>query len=161
MLADWGETSRFLAAKRIALDSASRDLFLDCLYEDFAAALKLLIQRARGDYTPDTRPTQFPQFERSPDPGITPWRLFEQWIEKTKPKISTVDRWRAVFVRLREDFPDRSAASLSPEEIRDWVGALINSTRSPVTVRDVWVVAGRTVYAWAKKSKTHLSKSVC
>ena len=150
MLADWGETSRFLAARRIALDSTSRDLFLDCLYGDFAAALKLLIQRRRGDYTPDARPTRFPQFERSPDPGVTPWGLFEQWIEKTKPAISTVDRWRGVFVRLREDFPDRSAASLSQDEIRDWVGGLINGTRSPVTVREVWVAAGRTVYAWAK-----------
>ena len=104
MLADWGE-SRFLAARRIALDSASRDLFFDCLYGDFAAALKLLIQRARGDYTRDARPTQFPQFERSPDFGVTPWRLFEQWIENVKPATSTVDRWRGVFVRLREDFP--------------------------------------------------------
>src|SRR5262249_7352896 len=48
MLADWGETSRFLAARSIVLHNASRDLFLDHLYGDFDAALKLLIRRARG-----------------------------------------------------------------------------------------------------------------
>ena len=43
MLADWGETSQFLALKRVVLDEPSRKLFLDYLYGDFAAALKLLV----------------------------------------------------------------------------------------------------------------------
>ena len=48
MLADWGEVAQFLHSKRLVLDEPSRRLFLDYLYGDFAAALKLLIKRARG-----------------------------------------------------------------------------------------------------------------
>ena len=51
ILADWGETSQFLGLKRLVLDEPSRNLFLDYLYGDFAAALNLLIKRARGNYS--------------------------------------------------------------------------------------------------------------
>jgi hypothetical protein len=45
------------------------------------------------------------------DPSLTPWMLFERWIFKAKPAISTVDRWRAVFLRLQSDFPNASASA--------------------------------------------------
>jgi hypothetical protein len=161
MLADWGETSRFLAARRIALDRASRDLFLDCLYGDFAAALKLLIQRARGDYTPDARPTQFPQFERSPDPDITPWRLFEQWIEKAKPKTSTVDRWRCVFIGLREDFP-RPERGVSEPGRNSGLGRRANQQHPHPGHRTGRLgCSGANRLRMGQRSKARLSKSVC
>jgi hypothetical protein len=77
MLADWGETAQFLAARRLVLDGASRDLFLDALYGDFGEALKLLIRQAHGDYSPDKWPLQFPRFETAVRTGLTPWQLFE------------------------------------------------------------------------------------
>ena len=49
MLADWGEVAQFLHTKRLVLAEPSRNLFLDNLYGDFAAALDLLEKRARGD----------------------------------------------------------------------------------------------------------------
>ncbi len=45
LLADVGETAQFLATKGIALNNSARDLFLDWLYGDLAAALKLLRRR--------------------------------------------------------------------------------------------------------------------
>jgi integrase len=149
MAADWAETSQFLHAKHITLDPSARELFLDYVCRDLFAALNLLIRRTEGDYSEDTHPKEFPRLERTSDPSLSPWSLFERWVAEVKPAIATVDRWRGVFLKLRADFPSHSAATLTTEEIREWLRGLINEERSPVTVRDVWKVAGRTVFGWA------------
>jgi integrase len=148
MVADWSESSQFLAAKRLTLDAASRDEFLDFVTRDFFAALTLLARRASGDYGPDQWPAQFPQSQGVADASLTPWSLFERWIKDAKPAASTVDRWRAVFLKLLADFPNQHAAALLPEQMQAWAEGLVNNERSPVTVRDVYVIACRTVFAW-------------
>lgn len=153
LVADRSETAQFLHAKNLALDPASRDLFLDYVCQDLFEALMLLIRRSKGDYTPDTWPERFPKFERTADPSLTPWMLFERWIAEAKPADSTIDRWRGVFLKLREDFPGHSAAVLTPEEVQKWARGLASSERSARTVNDVWIVAGRTIFGWALKEK--------
>jgi integrase len=153
MLEDWCETAQFLAARKLVLDRSSREMFLDALYGDFAAALNLLIRNARGDYTPDAYPLRFPNFEGVNNPGLTPWLLFERWVAGKEPAKATVDRWRGVFLRLDQDFSGHSAASITAEEAQDWANKLISSERRPRTVRDVWIVAARTVFAWAMDQK--------
>jgi integrase len=153
MLEDWCETAQFLAARRLVLDAPSREMFLDALYGDFGAALKLLIRNARGDYTPDTYPVQFPRFVGVTDAAVSPWRLFELWVAAKKPGAATVDRWRGVFLRLRDDFKEQPTASITAEEAQDWASRLITDERTPRTVQDVWVVAVRTVFGWAVDQK--------
>jgi hypothetical protein len=162
MLADWGETAQFLASKRMVLDTASRNLFLDHLYGDFAAALKLLVTRARGDYAADDYPIQFPRFENSRDTGQGPWELFGLWVKAVKPAAATIDRWRGVFLKLGADFAGRSAGSITPEEAQEWADNLISAERSERTVHDVWVIAARTVFGWAfaKRTKQNPFKEV-
>jgi integrase len=120
---------------------------------DLFAALKLLIRRAKGDYSEDEHPREFPKFERTADPGLMPWMLFERWITETKPAVSTVSRWRAVFLKLKEDFPTHSAAGLTAEEAKEWLRGLITSKRSAVTVREIWRTAARTVFGWATEQQ--------
>jgi integrase len=153
MLADWGETAQFLAARRMVLDAPSRDLFLDYLYGDFGEALRLLIKRAGGDYTADTHPLQFPKFEDTRDTGQGPWQLFELWIAAKKPARATIDRWRGVFLKLGTEFNGRSAGSITPDEAQAWADKLGNAERSASTVHDVWVGAARSVFAWAVAHK--------
>jgi integrase len=153
MLADWGDIAQFLHSKRLVLDEPSRRLFLDHLYGDFAAAIDLLEKRAQGDYSADAYALRFPQFENSRDTGHGPWQLFEVWAEVVKPAPATVNRWRAVFLQLGTQFAGRSAASITPEEAQEWADTLVTTERSEVTVRDVWVVAARTVFAWAVKRR--------
>jgi hypothetical protein len=98
MLADWGEVAQFLHTKRLVLDEPSRKLFLDHLYGDFEAALKLLIKRAQGDYRPDDYALRFPTFENSRDTGHGPWELFDLWVSVVKPASATIARWRGVFL---------------------------------------------------------------
>jgi integrase len=147
--ADYAETSQFLHSKRLTLEPPARELFLDYVCRDWFEAMRLLISRAKGDYSDDTHPKQFPRFDRAADPGLTSWMLFERWVKHMNPAKSTVDRWRGVFIKLREDFPTHNAATLTTEEAREWLHGLIGAGRSPVTVRDVWRVACRTVFGWA------------
>jgi integrase len=128
-------------------------LFLDYVTRDFFVPLALLARRARGEHRPDKWAEQFPRFEAVADLSVTPWTLFERWIGKAKPATSTVDRWRAVFLRLQGDFPNTSAAALPPEQIQQWANGLIDSERTARTVADVWVRAGRSVFAWAIDEK--------
>ena len=149
IIADEAKSHQFLAHKRLVLDQASSDMFLDYVTRDFFAALALLVRRARGDHSTDQWAEQFPRNERAGDPGLTPWVLFERWIDKAKPANSTVDRWRAVFLRLQSDFPNVGAAALLPEQMQHWANALISSDRTAATVANVWVRAARTVFGWA------------
>jgi integrase len=153
IIADEAKSQQFLAAKRLILDSASRTMFLDFLTRDFFAALALLGRRARGDYGSDKWAEQFPRQEATADPNLTPWVLFERWIAKAKPANSTVDRWRAVFLRLQGDFPNANAATLLPEQMQQWANGLIDANRTARTVADVWVRAARTVFAWGIDEK--------
>lgn len=153
MLADWCETAQFLAARRIALDNASRDLFLDALYDDFGVALKLLIRRAHGDYTPDTWPLRFPQLhlveQRRAAVEQSPWKLFEAWVRAREPAEATVARWRGVFLDLDEKFSGADEP-LNEDTAQAWAREKVTPERAAVTVRDIWVNAARTVYEWAK-----------
>jgi hypothetical protein len=153
IIGDEAKSQQFLAAKRLVLNSASQTMFLDYVTRDFFAALALLARRARGDFGPDKWAEQFPRYEGTADPRLTPWSLFERWIAKAKPASSTVDRWRAVFLRLQSDFPDTNAAALLPEQMQQWANGLINSDRTAGTVANIWVRAARTVFAWAVDEK--------
>jgi integrase len=153
LIADEAKSSQFLAAKQLVLDPTSRDMFLDYVTRDFFAALALLARRARGDHGPDKWVEQFPRYERTADPNLTPWALFERWITKAKPANSTIDRWRGVFLRLQSDFPNTSAAALLPEQMQEWANRLIDSDRTAFTVANIWVRSARIVFAWAIDEK--------
>ena len=66
LIADKADTAQFLASRGLVLTPESRDRFLDAVGTEFAAALKLLVKRASGDYTPDIRPDRFPKFAPAP-----------------------------------------------------------------------------------------------
>jgi len=154
IIADEAKSQQFLAAKRLVLDPASWTMFLDYVTRDFFAAVALLARRARGDHGPDKWVEQFPPDEgAAADPSLTAWALFERWIAKAKPADSTVDRWRAVFLRLQCDFPSTNAAGLLSEQMQHWANGLINPDRTERTVADVWVRAARTVFGWGVDEK--------
>ena len=151
IIADGAETSRFLATKGLVLDHGSRDLFLDTMFPQFAAALRTLIRRANGDLSTDPKLERPPQFQR--DAGLTPRGLFARWVRDKNPARSTVDRWRAAFLQLENDFPQRGIGSITPDEARNWIQGLIGGTRTARTVKDVWLGASRSVCAWGVRHR--------
>jgi hypothetical protein len=118
VIADVGETAQFLAAKQTTLAPEARELFLDYLYDDLAAALRVLIRRAKGDYSLDKYPERFPKGTQRPDSGITPLELFKKWVEERKPARGTIESWRYVFQAMQSQFEGKSAAAIMPEEAR-------------------------------------------
>ena len=149
VLADVGETAQYLALRQITLTHDARNLFLDFLYDDLAAALKQLLRLAEGDYSPDKYAERFPKVVEGTDSGVTPWELFTRWIDERKPERSTVESWRYVFQALAEHLKDRTAASIMPEEASGWVRGLITRERSAATVKRTWLNAANTVFRWA------------
>ena len=69
-----------------------------------------------------------------------------------KPAAGTVACWRTVFLRPQADFPG-AAGALLPEQMQAWANGLIDSDRSAGTVRNIWMRAGRAVFAFAIDEK--------
>jgi integrase len=156
IIADYAKTAPFLAGKGVALTNEARDLFLDCVLEEFLAATRLLERRAEGDFSADPRPKRFPQLSPKSTAacsGRTCWDLFDAWVNVKKPAISTVTRWRTVFLNLQSAFPERAADAISEQEAKDWADQLIGPGRSARTVSDIWVMGARTVYRWAVRER--------
>ena len=152
-LTSLGRVEEFLQGHRIVLSGDARATFLDAMEGEFIAALRTLRRRAGGDYRQDRRPEKFPStagLAVSPSnvkpSGLTAWGAFELWIEERKPAPSSVNRWRAVFGALRDTFRDRDVASITTEEVQEWVDGLTTEDpgakrqRSAAVVQDV--VAG-------------------
>lgn len=147
-----GRTPEFLAWRGIQLRPQATDRFLDAVGDEYIEAVRLLERRAKGDYAPDQREQRFPKLSLVSPVAFTGqscWQLFEGWVKSKAPRAATVNRWRAVFLRLDQRFQARSAASISVEEADQWKNDLIEEgTRSARTVADVWVMAAKTVFAW-------------
>jgi integrase len=152
VLADVGETAQFLAMKGLALNHEARARFLDWLYHDLAEALERLILFAQGDYRPDKYRERFPKFEGA-DNGETPTQLFEKWVDAKKPARGTVESWRYVLAAMTKHFPERSGASIRPEEAQDWITSLITPRRTARTVDNNYLAASKTVFGWAKEHR--------
>jgi integrase len=153
VLADIGETAQFLAGKGVALTNASRDLFLDFLYDDVDAALKRLERLAQGDYRPDTYTERFPKRVAGTDTGIAVRQLFELWVDARKPAYGTVENWRYMLGKLHDHFPERSAASIQPEDAEAWLTGLVSPDLSAATVKNTWLKAVNTVFRWGVRKK--------
>ena len=116
VLADVGETAQFLATKTLVLNNDARDLFLDFLYKDLAAALKRLIRMSEGDYGPDKYRERFPKFEGAAT-GETPYAAVRALGSERKP-AATIESWRYVFREMERHFEGRAAASIYPTKRR-------------------------------------------
>ncbi len=157
MLADEAKTAQFLASKGEVLTASAKVAFLDCLLGDFLAACDLLQRRAVGDFGHDSHAQTFPEYrKRKPvvsGSGKTCYELFGAYVEAVKPARSTVTRWRCVFPALDKHLDGRNIDDFSADEAQRWATALITPKRKARTVKDTWVSASRTVFAWALAQK--------
>jgi hypothetical protein len=148
VLADVGETAQFLATKRLTLNVEGRESFLYWLYDDLAAVLARLGRLAEGDYGDDEYAKRFPKFEGL-DSGETPAQIFEKWVAEKRPAPSTEESWRYPFRAMAAYFPNRSVASITPEEAKDWIASLVSPKRSARTVDSNYLSSANTIFRWA------------
>jgi hypothetical protein len=89
LIADECKTAQFLASKGVVLNTEAHAAFLDCVLDEFIAAILLLERRANKDYSPDTRPSEFPEFDgrkiARPTGQTSAWQLFEAWVKARQP----------------------------------------------------------------------------
>src|ERR1700688_1278579 len=72
--------------------------------------------------------------------------------DRTQTSPQHFESWRYVFAEMTQQFDDRSAGSISPDEAWEWVRSLVG-TCSASTVRKNWITASKTVFGWALEHK--------
>ena len=154
-VAELARVASFVASEGLALNDEAYALFVDAVQDNFYLAVSLLKRRANGDYSPDPTPESFPPFINGPvrSGGASCWDLFEKYVKAVAPAPNTVTRWRAVFLQMQRDFADTPANSITDDAARSWINGLKSEQRAPLTVREVWLSAARTVFGWAVEQK--------
>lgn len=157
VLAGVARVPAFLAERGESLSDEAGALFLDTLEEEFAAALALLRRRSEGDYRADPRPARFPAATPPAAPtkpsGMNSMGLFAGWVKERQPAVSTVSRWRSVFLAMDERFTRRDAGRITEAEAREWADTLVTEERSAAVANDIWLRAANVVFGWAAGKK--------
>jgi integrase len=150
-IAEEARVARFLASEGLALNNEAYALLVDAVGDNLYPAFELLARRAAGDYSPDNTPESFPPFINGPagkSEGIGCWDLFEAFVKAKKPADGTVQRWRAVFLKMQQQFADVGANGITEDAARAWIRGLVSEDRSARTVREVWLSSSRSVFSW-------------
>ena len=77
--------------KGVVLNTEAQAAFLDCVLDEFIAAILLLERRANKDYSPEhvRRVSEIRWTEGCATDGQDkPWQLFEAWVKARKPAAS-------------------------------------------------------------------------
>lgn len=154
-IAEEARVATFLASEGKALNPSAYALFVDAVSDKLLLAFNVLERRANGDYSHDETPDTFPVFNAGPvrASGVGCWDLFEAYVHAVKPAPTTVMRWRAVFLAMQQHFAEVGADGITEDAARAWIQSQISEGRQAITVREVWLSASRTVFAWAKVHK--------
>ncbi|MCK1578154.1 hypothetical protein IVB03_00820 [Bradyrhizobium sp. 168] len=154
-VAEQARVATFLASEGVALNATAYALFVDAVSDNLLPAFSVLEKRANGDYSRDENPATFPEFKDGPvrASGLGCWELFEAYVLAVKPAPTTVMRWRAVFLAMQQHFAEVGADGITEDAARAWIHSQISEKRQATTVREVWLSASRTVFAWARVHK--------
>ncbi|UPT96303.1 hypothetical protein J4G48_0046050 [Bradyrhizobium barranii subsp. apii] len=154
-VAELARTATFLASEGKALNGTAYALFVDAVSDNLLPALSVLEKRAKGDYSRDDTPDTFPTFNAGPvrASGVGCWELFDAYVHAVKPAPTTVTRWRVVFLAMQQQFTEVGADGITEDAARAWIHGQITEKRQASTVREVWLSASRTVFAWARVHK--------
>ncbi|TWI60491.1 integrase [Bradyrhizobium huanghuaihaiense] len=154
-IAEQARVATFLASEGMVLNPNAYALFVDAVSDNLLPAISLLEKRARGDYSRDETPDTFPAFKQGPSraSGVSCWELFEAYVLAVKPAPTTVTRWRAVFQAMQKKFVEVGADGITEDAARAWIHGQISEERQASTVREVWLSAARTVFAWGRIHK--------
>jgi hypothetical protein len=160
-LVNGAHVERFLTDRGVVLSQAGRACFLSAALQLFPDALETLKRRAAGDWSPDKRLEMLPPSQpigtlkgthgptKEPKALSSAAALFKAYCLDKKPAPTTVSRWRVVFTTLNAS----QEPVMDPEAAQRWLDGLKTEDRSARTVRDIWLSAARTVYAWAKRKR--------
>jgi hypothetical protein len=162
-----GNVERFLHEINRPLASTALATLLDAIEGEFLDALSLLRRRAEGDWRRDSHPDTFAAATSSSSSspagsivrpsGLTVWTAFELWVDGKRPAPASVNRWRSMFLNLRQRFGERDAATITAEEAQEWADALTSDERSPHVVHEVWLKAAKVIFRWGVARKRLLS----
>ncbi|QDZ10419.1 hypothetical protein [Devosia ginsengisoli] len=132
---DWSKSPvAILAGEGIHISKPSHDSLVDTVEGDLLAAMSHLRRRAGGDFRPDQHRDRFPQAAPIVPPNVkltgwNSWQAFEAWVKERKPAVSTVNRWRVVFLDLNDFLEKRDIALMTEDDAVAWKDKLTGTGR--------------------------------
>lgn len=160
------ELGWLLDEEGLRITPASADALLQHMAELYVAFCHLMIRRCRGDYGADPLVDTMPQWEpvapavqSAPATAVTITSLFEGYVAERKPADATIKAWKRFIAHLVSFLGHDDAAKVTPDDIIRWKNQLLTeptkagSPRSAKTVRDTYLGAVKTVFAWATENR--------
>lgn len=155
-----------LADEGLRITPASADVLLQHMADLYVAFCYLMMRRCRGDYGTDPLIETLPQWEPvvpavQPEPKstVTVTSLFEGYVAERKPADATVKAWKRFIAHLVSFLGHDDAARVTPDDIIGWKNRLLTEPtksgkpRAAKTVRETYLAAVKTVYAWATENR--------
>jgi integrase len=158
------EASELTQAKGLVLDPPSQRRLVDQVCELYRSFCHLMIRRCEGDWTPDSTAERLPAWTSPgatspPKPSVTITELLEGYVAERKPAPATVKAWTRFIAHLVKFLGSDNAAVVSPDDALRWKDSLLQTpkadgaSRSAKTVRDTYLAAARTVFAWGAENR--------
>lgn len=160
------EARRLLQAECLQVTERSEERLLQDMADLFISLCDLMMRRSRGDYGKDRVLATLPEWQPlkvSASPisasDATIMSIFEGYVAERKPAAATVKAWKRFLQHLSEFLNDKPAASVTPDDVIRWKDHLMQEPkkdgqpRSPKTVRETYLAAAKTVFAWAKENR--------
>lgn len=147
-----GPIQDFLTKRGISLDEASLLKFAEAFYEARGHAESDLVRHASGDFS------ESPHVDRYPAPTprkVVALECFDKYAKQQALAASTRERWKPVFEALAKHLKHDDLARVTKKDIVEWKNALLverlpnGKTRSPRTVKDVYIAALKAVLQFA------------
>jgi integrase len=153
------EVDHLLAAERLQVDDATRAAIEERMFWLMVELNKTLMQRARGDYTPDPRLQTFPEWrgantqpKATKRPSMPFGELFNAWSKERKFAEKTAYSWRKIVGKLTVHLGHEDAAQVTDTDIIAWKDALVASKLRPTTIKNYLIVI-KAFFQWAARNK--------
>ena len=131
----------------------------------FISLCDLMIRRSRGDYGKDPVLAKLPEWQpaQTSTPAVSSdasiMSIFDGYVAERKPSAATVKAWRRFLRHLSEFLDSKPAASVTADDVIRWKDHLLQQPkkdgqpRASKTVRETYLAAAKTVFAWAKENR--------
>jgi integrase len=141
----------------LLIDDESRERLDEAILANATQLTRTLIDRSRGDYSPDPLVKTFPEWDGVKAPtgrGEVPRvpALFEAWAAERQFAPKTRYSWERIIGKLTTHLGHDDASRITELDVIGWKDSLVLSDLSPKTIGNHLVVI-KSFFRWATRNK--------
>jgi integrase len=151
------QVDELLKREGLIIDEQSRKRLDEAVLVNAIELAEKLIDRARGDYSPDPHLKTIPEWRGANDEtkapeGVPVSGMFEPWAAERRFAKKTEYSWKRIIGKLTTHLGHEDAARITDRDIIGWKDALVGSGLSPKTIENHLTII-KTFFRWAAKNK--------